>query len=50
MLMNFIAHAIKGGGKKADAYEQVFAVGKKGITVVGPKKKKAQHGPGGKMK
>ncbi len=48
--MNFIAYAIKGGGKKADPYEQIHAVGKWGMATVGPEKQEPQQRPGGKMK
>jgi len=50
MLMNFIAQAIKGGGKKTDPYEQISAMGKIGHADIGPEKKKTQKGPGSKMK
>ena len=48
--MNFIADAIKGGRKKADPYEEIFTVGKRGIPIVGPEKKETKQGPSGKMK
>lgn len=50
MLMNFIADAIKGGGKKADPDKKIHALGKWGMTAVGPEKQKAQQRPGGKVK